>query len=68
LQIVGQKGMNPAVASLILSLESVVSALAGWIILHQQLSKREIFGCILAFAAIIIVQLPDKKSNYKKSA
>jgi drug/metabolite transporter (DMT)-like permease len=46
----------------------VVSALAGWIILHQQLSKREIFGCILAFAAIIIVQLPDKKSNNKKSA
>jgi drug/metabolite transporter (DMT)-like permease len=69
LQIVGQKGMNPAVASLILSLESVVSVLAGWIILHQQLSTREIFGCILAFAAIIIVQLPDrKKSDIKKSA
>jgi drug/metabolite transporter (DMT)-like permease len=65
LQIVGQKGMNPTVASLILSLESVVSALAGWIILHQQLSAREIFGCAVAFAAIIIVQLPDKN---KKSA
>jgi drug/metabolite transporter (DMT)-like permease len=47
----------------------VVSVLAGWIILHQQLSTREIFGCILAFAAIIIVQLPDrKKSDIKKSA
>jgi drug/metabolite transporter (DMT)-like permease len=65
LQIVGQKGMNPTVASLILSLESVVSALAGWIILHQQLSAREIIGCAVAFAAIIIVQLPDKN---KKSA
>jgi drug/metabolite transporter (DMT)-like permease len=60
LQIVGQKGMNPTVASLILSLESVVSVLAGWIILHQRLSAREMFGCAVAFAAIIIVQLPDK--------
>jgi drug/metabolite transporter (DMT)-like permease len=67
LQIVGQKGMNPTIASLILSLESVVSALAGWIILHQKLSSREMFGCILAFAAIIIVQLPDNKiSNNNK--
>jgi drug/metabolite transporter (DMT)-like permease len=67
LQIVGQKGMNPTVASLILSLESVVSALAGWIILHQQLSAREIFGCAVAFAAIIIVQLPDNNAKNKKS-
>lgn len=61
LQIVGQRGMNPTVASLILSLESVVSVLAGWMILGQTLSAREIFGCILAFAAIILVQLPDRK-------
>ncbi len=61
LQIIGQKGMNPTVASLILSLESVVSVLAGWLILGQTLSKREIYGCILAFAAIILVQLPDRK-------
>jgi drug/metabolite transporter (DMT)-like permease len=65
LQIVGQAGMNPTVASLILSLESVVSALAGWIILHQSLSPREIIGCVVAFAAIIIVQLPDKKVKNK---
>ncbi len=63
LQIIGQKGMNPTVASLILSLESVVSVLAGWIILHQKLSAREIFGCLMAFAAIILVQLPNKKSS-----
>jgi drug/metabolite transporter (DMT)-like permease len=67
LQIVGQKGMNPAVASLILSLESVVSVLAGWIILHQNLSAREIFGCCVAFAAIIIVQLPDNLIIRKKN-
>lgn len=63
LQIVGQRGMNPTVASLILSLESVVSVLAGWLVLHQALSAREIFGCALAFAAIILVQLPDKKMH-----
>jgi drug/metabolite transporter (DMT)-like permease len=67
LQIVGQKGMNPTVASLILSLESVVSVIAGWIILHQRLSAREIFGCMLAFAAIIIVQLPDKRKKTKSA-
>ena len=44
LQIVGQKNMNPTVASLILSLESCISVLAGWIILGQHLSSREIFG------------------------
>lgn len=60
LQIVGQRGMNPTVASLILSLESVVSLLAGWVILGQKLSGRELAGCALAFAAIIIVQLPSK--------
>lgn len=61
-QIIGQKGMNPTAASLILSLESVISVLAGWIILHQTLTMREMAGCALAFAAIILVQLPGKES------
>lgn len=61
LQIIGQKGMNPTVASLILSLESVVSVLAGWILLHEALSARELFGCVLMFAAIILAQLPGRK-------
>ena len=60
LQIVGQKGMNPTVASLILSLESCISVLAGWLILGQNLSGREIFGCVLMFGAIILAQLPQK--------
>lgn len=58
LQIVGQKGMNPTVASLILSLESSISVLAGWVILGQTLSVREIMGCVLMFGAIILAQLP----------
>ncbi|MCI9417742.1 MAG: DMT family transporter [Eubacterium sp.] len=64
-QIVGQKGLNPVVASLIMSLESVISAIAGWLVLDQILSKREITGCAVMFAAIILAQLPEKKLNNK---
>lgn len=59
LQIVGQKGMNPTVASLILSLESVISVLAGAVLLHQILSPRETLGCVLMFAAILLAQFPQ---------
>lgn len=58
LQIVAQKGMNPTIASMVLSLESVFSVLAGWIILHESMSLRNILGCGLIFAAITFVQLP----------
>lgn len=61
LQIIGQKGMNPTIASLILSLESVISVLAGMVILDEQLSSREILGCVLMFIAIVLAQLPEKK-------
>ncbi len=63
LQIVGQKGMNPTVASLILSLESVISVLAGLVLLKQEMSGREILGCALMFAAIILAQLPGRKKK-----
>lgn len=58
LQVIGQKGMNPTVASLILSLESCISVLAGWFILGQSLTPREIIGCVIMFAAILLAQLP----------
>lgn len=60
LQIVGQKGMNPTVASLILSLESVVSVVAGFLILHQAMSTRELLGCFLMVIAIVLAQLPNR--------
>ena len=63
LQIVGQKEMNPTVASLILSLESCISVLAGWMLLGQKLSVRELLGCGVMFAAILIAQLPEKKKG-----
>ena len=58
LQIVGQKGFNPTIASLIMSLESVFSVLAGWAILNQKLSSRELLGCLLVFIAVILAQIP----------
>ena len=59
LQVIAQKDADPTVASLVLSLESVFSVLAGWVILGQVLSGREILGCVLMFAAIILAQLPS---------
>ena len=58
LQILGQRDLNPAIASLIMCLESVFSALGGWMLLHQNLSAREVFGCVLIFAAVVLAQLP----------
>lgn len=59
LQVIGQKGMNPTIASLILSLESSISVLAGWVILGQKLSGRQLLGCVVMFGAILLAQLPD---------
>lgn len=61
LQIIAQKDYDPTAAALLLSLESVFSVLAGWVILGQSLSPREIFGCVLVFVAIVLVQLPERK-------
>jgi drug/metabolite transporter (DMT)-like permease len=61
LQIIGQKGLNPTLASLLMSLESVFSVLAGWLILGQKLGAREILGCAVIFAAIILAQLPTRE-------
>lgn len=58
LQIVAQKGVHPAVASLVLSLESVFSVLAGYVLMPGSvLSRWEILGCVLVFAAVTLVQL-----------
>lgn len=57
LQIVGQKEMNPTVASLIMSLESVISVLAGWVLLGQSLSLKELLGCLLMCGAIVLAQI-----------
>ena len=63
LQVVGQKGVDPTVASLVLSLESVFSVLAGWVLLGQGLSGREWMGCGLMAVAIVLAQLPAPSSQ-----
>lgn len=65
LQMVGQKNLNPTVASMIMSLESVISVLAGLVILKQMLSGRELLGCVLMFVAVILSQLPEKSEKNK---
>ena len=65
LQFIGQKYTRPIVASIIMSLESVVSLLAGMIIINESLTSRELWGCALMFMAIIISQIPFDKFNKK---
>lgn len=62
-QIIGQKHLAPTVASLIMSLESVFATLAGWIVLHEILSTKELIGCGLVFTAVILTQLPTKNAT-----
>ena len=61
LQILGQSRTDPATASLLMSLESVFSALFGWILINQKLSPTELAGCGLVFIAVILAQMPERK-------
>ena len=63
LQIIGQRFTPPAIATLIMSLESVVAAISGWLILSERLSIKELTGCILVFTAVIIAQLDIKRHS-----
>lgn len=63
LQIFAQRGSNPTVISLLLSMESVFAVLAGAMILGDNLSGREYFGCALVLAAVVVSQLPEKKNK-----
>ena len=65
LQIVGQKGVNPAVASIILSLESVFGVIGTALFLGQTLSPREYLGCAVVLVAVILSQI-DLKAIFKK--
>ncbi len=63
LQIIAQKNTDPTVASLLLSLESVFAAVSGALVLQQMMTARELIGCLLIFAAVIITQLPEKNAK-----
>lgn len=59
-QILGQRNTSPTVAALILSMEAVFGAIFGFLILEEIMTSRELLGCVLMFAAIVISQLPNK--------
>ncbi len=63
LQIVGQKGLNPTLASLIMSTESLFAVLAGWLILHQRLTPRELLGAALIAVAVVLAQLAPSSNK-----
>jgi drug/metabolite transporter (DMT)-like permease len=65
LQIVSQRHCPPAHAAIILSLETVFAALAGWLILHETLGIRGLIGCALMLSSLMIVQLPPLLSRRK---
>lgn len=62
LQVVAQADADPTAASLILCLESVFAVISGAILLHESMSPRELLGCAVIFAAVIISNLPEKKA------
>ena len=62
-QVIAQKYAEPTVASLLMSLESVFAVISGAILLHETMSMRELTGCAVIFAAVIISQLPEKKKK-----
>lgn len=63
LQIIGQKELEPSAASLIMSLEAVFAVIFAWLILNQTMNGWELAGCALVFAAVILSQLPEKKTR-----
>ena len=66
LQLVAQKYTDPTIASLLMSMESVFAVIAGVILLHEHMSIRELSGCIIMFAAIVLVQIPHKFCKERK--
>ncbi|WP_299982346.1 DMT family transporter [Desulfobacula sp.] len=64
LQIYGQKNSPAPHAAIILSLESVVAAIGGWIILNEILSGSAIFGCGLMLAGMLTSQLYSRKPGH----
>ena len=62
LQIVGQQHLEPTTASVIMSMESVIAALCGWLLLKETMSPWELLGCCLVFAAVILSQMPAKRT------
>ena len=68
LQIVAQREGDPAIVSLLFSMESVFSVIGGAVILSQRMTGREYLGCALILAAVVIAQLPERKGKARRTA
>ena len=68
MQMLGQRNIEPATASLLLCPEAMFAALAGWLLLGQTLTQREMLGCALVFAAVVLSQMPWKRRNGREMA
>lgn len=68
LQMIGQKYAEPAVASIVMSLESVIAVIAGAVVLGEVLAGREIVGCIVVFVSVIVAQIPEFLKVEEKDA
>ena len=63
LQILGQEKVEPTTASIIMSMESVIAVLSGWLVLNETMTTRELLGCLLMFIALILSQIPFPRKN-----
>ena len=62
-QIIAQKDAEPTTASMLLSLESVFSVIAGVLILSESMTMRQYAGCLAIFIAVVLCQLPSKEER-----
>ena len=67
-QIIGQEGVEPTHASIILSTESMFSAIGGAVVLHEVMTGRGYIGCVCIFAGIIVSQIVPKRKKLQKTA
>jgi drug/metabolite transporter (DMT)-like permease len=65
LQVFAQRHVNPSIASIVLSFETVFAALGGWLILNETLSSRGLVGCLFMLAGILVVQIKSRNDLFK---
>ena len=68
LQILGQRGADPTAASVILSTESMFSAIGGILILGESMSVGGYIGCVLIFCGVVLAQMPSDILRRKKNS
>ncbi len=67
LQVIGQKHARPSHAAIIMSMEAVFAALAGWIILSERMALKEYIGCALMLCGMLITQIPERRKSLPQS-